>query len=219
MRSLERHRDAGAYALGVLDAAERDRFEDHLPQCAPCAARLRELGAAAGALGVYARVTPPCVEVFARPVPTLVERAVDRLAGLHRRTARHRLWGAVAAGLLLLGAAVPMAALLSRGDGARGAELTLRGRDPATGVSATLSAAGRDWGTQVGLDVRDPGGPRVCELVAVGRGGGEQTVASWAVRGGRVEVRGGAADRPGRILRFEVRAVGGERLLSLPVPG
>ena len=30
MRSLERHRDVGAYALGVLDEADTFRFEDHL---------------------------------------------------------------------------------------------------------------------------------------------------------------------------------------------
>ena len=33
MRSLERHRDVGAYALGVLDEAEAFRFEDHLMEC------------------------------------------------------------------------------------------------------------------------------------------------------------------------------------------
>ncbi|NEB79305.1 zf-HC2 domain-containing protein, partial [Streptomyces sp. SID14478] len=94
MRSLERHRDAGAYALGVLDAAERFRFEDHLAQCAVCTARLHELGPAAGVLGVYARATPRCVEWFARPAPTLVERTVDHLAARHR-AARRRLWAAL----------------------------------------------------------------------------------------------------------------------------
>jgi len=33
MRSLERHHDAGAYALGLLDAADTFRFEDHLGRC------------------------------------------------------------------------------------------------------------------------------------------------------------------------------------------
>ncbi|WP_394428680.1 zf-HC2 domain-containing protein [Streptomyces sp. SGAir0957] len=217
MRSLERHRDAGAYALGVLDAADRFRFEDHLAECGTCAARLRELGPAASVLDVYARATPRCVELFARPAPTLVERAVDRLAALHRRT-RRRLWGAAVAAVLLLGAAGQGAALLSEGAGEGPAPLTLRGRDPSSGVAATLTARERGWGSQVALDISDPDGPRVCELVAVGRDGSEQTVASWTVRGGgRVEVQGGAADRPGEIRRFEVRAAGGGRLLALPV--
>ncbi|MEB3962755.1 hypothetical protein OKJ48_21250, partial [Streptomyces kunmingensis] len=135
--------------------------------------------------------------------------------------ARRRLWGAAVAAVLLLGAAGQGAALLAPGTGEDPAALTLRGRDPATGVAATLTADERGWGTQVGLEVRDPGGPRVCELVAVGRDGGEQTVASWSVRGerDRVTVEGGAADRPGEIRRFEVRATDGDRLLALPVPG
>ncbi|MET9493638.1 hypothetical protein [Streptomyces sp. NPDC006552] len=219
MRSLERHRDAGAYALGVLDAAERFRFEDHLPTCAVCTARLRELGPAATVLGVYARATPRRAEVFASPAPLLVERAVDRAGALHR-TARRRRWGTAIAALLLLGAAGRGAALLAGGGGDGGAALTLRGRDPVTGVAATLTADGRGWGTRVALDVRDPGGPRVCELVAVDRHGGEQTVASWSVRGGagggRVEVQGGAAEGPDEIRRFELRTADGARLLALP---
>ncbi|MFI7382432.1 hypothetical protein [Streptomyces sp. NPDC049813] len=220
MRPLERHRDAGAYALGVLDAAERFRFEDHLPQCAVCAARLRELGPAADALGVYAWVTPRRAEVLARPAPLLVERAVDRAGALHR-AARRRVWGAALAALLLLGAAGRGAALLAGGGGEGGAGFALRGRDPVSKVAATLTADPQGWGTRVALDVRDPGGPRVCALVAVGRDGGEQTVASWAVRGGggagRVMVQGGAADHPDEISRFEVRTADGTRLLALPV--
>ncbi|MEU6390553.1 zf-HC2 domain-containing protein [Streptomyces sp. NPDC046939] len=219
MRSLERHRDAGAYALGVLDAADRFRFEDHLAECGVCAAHLRELGPAADVLDVYARATPRCVELFARPAPTLVDRAVDRLAALHRRT-RRRLWGAAVAAVLLLGAAGQGAALLSEHGGAGPAPLILRGRDRTTGVAATLTAHERGWGTQVDLDVRDGGGPRVCALVAVDRDGTEQTVASWTVHGGdRVRVQGGAADRPDEIRRFEVRATDGGRLLALPVTG
>ena len=44
MRSLERHRDVGAYALGVLDEAEAFRFEDHLMECPQCAAQVTEFG-------------------------------------------------------------------------------------------------------------------------------------------------------------------------------
>ncbi|MEV3856360.1 zf-HC2 domain-containing protein [Streptomyces sp. NPDC050095] len=215
MRSLERHRDAGAYALGVLDAADRFRFEDHLLECAVCTEQVRELGPATGVLSVYARATPRCVEWFARPAPTLVERIVDRLAAVHG-AARRRLWVSAAALALLLASAGVGAAALARTGGPAQA-FTLRGRDPASGVAATLTADERMWGTQVALDVRDSGGPRVCELVAVGRDGSEETVASWAVRGERVEVQGGAAEQPGEIGRFEVRDAGGGRLLVLPV--
>ncbi|MGP3770107.1 zf-HC2 domain-containing protein [Streptomyces sp. SDT5-1] len=216
MWSLERHRDVGAYALGVLDPAERFRFEDHLPECATCASLVGELAPTTGVLALYARATPPYVDVLARPAPTFLDRAVDRLGAAHRR-ARRRLWGAAVAAVLVLAAAGQGVALLTGAGPDAGHTATLRGRDPGSGVAATLTADGRDWGTAVGLDVRDPGGPRVCELVAVGRDGAEQTVATWAVRGGAVALDGGVAARPADLERFEVRAADGRRLLTLPL--
>lgn len=217
MWSLERHRDVGAYALGVLDPAERFRFEDHLPECAACASLVGELAPTTGALALYARATPPCVEVLARPAPTFLDRAVDRLGALHRRT-RRRLWGAAVAAVLVLAAAGQGVAMLTgAGAGPPGHTATLSGHDARTGVAATVTADDRDWGTQVGLDVRDSGGPRVCELVAVGRDGSEQTVATWTVRGDAVALDGGAAARPADLARFEVRAADGVPLLTLPL--
>ncbi|WP_425839135.1 zf-HC2 domain-containing protein [Streptomyces fractus] len=216
MWSLERHRDVGAYALGVLDPAERFRFEDHLPECAACASLVGELAPTTGALAVYARATPPRVEVLARPAPSFLDRAVDRLGSLHRRT-RRRLWGAAVAGVLVLAAAGQGVALLTGAGAGSGHSATLRGHDAATGVAATVTADDRDWGTQVALDVRDSGGPRVCELVAVGRDGSEQTVATWTVRGAPVALDGGVAARPADLTRFEVRATDGRPLLTLPM--
>ncbi|WP_338702761.1 zf-HC2 domain-containing protein [Streptomyces sp. Q6] len=219
MRSLERHRDAGAYALGVLDTADRFRFEDHLVECVACAAYVGEVRPTTRLLGVYARATPPHVDMFARPAPALVDRTVDRLAVLHRAK-RRRMWGTGVAVAALLALAGQGSAMLADGGSGDPPDLTLRARDTRSEVAATLTADERAWGTEVGLDVRDPGGPRVCELVAVGRDGTEQAVATWAVSGGdggRVSIDGGAADRPGEIARFEVRAVGGDRLLTLPV--
>ncbi|MZD05748.1 hypothetical protein GTW43_11710, partial [Streptomyces sp. SID5785] len=126
MGSQERHRDAGAYALGVLGAADRFRFEDHLDQCAVCAASVDELGSTARLLELYARATPPCVELFARPAPAFLDGVVDRLAAAHR-AARRRLWraGAVAVTALVLlgaglGAAVTGGAGTSGGSGGSG---------------------------------------------------------------------------------------------------
>ncbi|MER5437387.1 zf-HC2 domain-containing protein [Streptomyces sp. NPDC002790] len=217
MWSLERHRDVGAYALGVLDPAERFRFEDHLPECATCAALVGELAPTTGALALYARATPPCVEVLARPAPNLLDRSVDRLGALHRR-ARRRLWGAAVAAVLVLAAAGQGVAMVTGvGAGPSRHTATLSGHDNGSGVAATVTADDQDWGTQVGLDVRDPGGPRVCELVAVGRDGSEQTVATWTVRGDPVTLDGGVAARPADLARFEVRAADGRPLLSLPM--
>lgn len=59
MRAIELHRDAGAYALGVLGAADVCRFEEHLTECAACVVQVREFGAVAAHLAVYAHALPP----------------------------------------------------------------------------------------------------------------------------------------------------------------
>ncbi|MFE1950972.1 hypothetical protein ACFW9D_10940 [Streptomyces sp. NPDC059524] len=209
----ERHRDAGAYALGVLGAADRFRYEDHLGRCAVCAAYVAELGSMARLLELYALATPPCVELFPRPVPLggVMERLAAARAGARRRVR----WAGAVAGLVLLAGGLGVVLPGGSGAGDPGA-VTLRGRDARTGVAATVTADARAWGTAVDLDVRDGGGPRVCALVAVGRDGSEETVASWAVRRERTRVSGGAALSPGRIARFEVRAADGARLLTVP---
>ena len=62
MRFLRRwtlHALAGAYALDALEAAERDRFERHLPGCRDCEAEVRGLTATATALGMAVAADPP----------------------------------------------------------------------------------------------------------------------------------------------------------------
>ncbi|WP_190140505.1 zf-HC2 domain-containing protein, partial [Streptomyces longispororuber] len=93
MRSLERHHDAGAYALGVLDAADAFRFEDHLMDCPACRARLTELAAPVRLLRAH---RGPLPEPPA-PGPALLGRLLTAVA--HARGTRRRQWlGALAAG-------------------------------------------------------------------------------------------------------------------------
>lgn len=225
MRSLERHRDAGAYALGVLDAADTFRFDDHLMDCPPCRVLVDELGPTAKQLATYDRLTPPHVEPLAVPGPGLVDRLLAE-AGRLRRAGRRRWLCAVAASVVLAVAA-PATAVL-RADGPGPEQITAR--DGRTGVSATLTAQGRDWGTDIGLRVRDPHGGRVCELVAVGTDGSRQTVTTWKVplhepadepagqRSAGLSTRGGAALPRDDIARYEVRTTDGQPLLTLRRP-
>lgn len=225
MRSLERHRDAGAYALGVLDAADTFRFDDHLMDCPRCRALVDELGPTAQQLATYDRLTPPHVEPLAVPGPGLVDRLLAE-AGRLRRAGRRRWLCAVAASVVLAVAA-PATAVL-RADGPGPEQITAR--DGRTGVSATLTAQGREWGTDIGLRVRDPHGGRVCELVAVGTDGSRQTVTTWKVplhepadepagqRSADLSTRGGAALPRDDIARYEVRTTDGQPLLTLRRP-
>ncbi|MFE6401118.1 zf-HC2 domain-containing protein [Streptomyces alboflavus] len=221
MRSLERHRDAGAYALGVLDKADAFRFEDHLTECVRCRERVSELAVPARLLKAHGGSLAHVFDPAAAPGPRLLDRLVDETGRLRR--ARRRRWlGAVATGVVLA-VVGPAAAVLSAG----GDDGTVRvaAHDGRSGMAAVLTARERAWGTEVGIQVRDGGaGRRVCELVAVGDDGSREVVTTWRAPGpaepGRTaerewETRGGTALPRERIDRFEVRDESGERLLTL----
>ncbi|WP_367047173.1 zf-HC2 domain-containing protein [Streptomyces sp. Je 1-332] len=214
MRSLERHRDAGAYALGVLDAADTFRFDDHLMDCPDCRALVQELGPTAQQLAAYDRLTPPHVEALAVPSPGLAGRLLAETGRLRR--AGRRRWLCAVAASVALALAAPVTAVL-RADGPGPEQISAR--DGRTGVSATLTARGRAWGTDIGLRISDPEGAHICELVAVGTDGSEQTVTTWKVPAAEVSAelstRGGAALPRDDIARYEVRTTDGRRLLTL----
>ena len=101
MRSLESHRDVGAYALGVLDEAEAFRFEDHLMECPRCAAHVTEFGPAARQLMLYRRATPRFVHPMAQPGPRLLDRLLAEVASRHRAKRRRLLYGLAASVVFL----------------------------------------------------------------------------------------------------------------------
>ncbi|MFD9029285.1 zf-HC2 domain-containing protein [Streptomyces parvulus] len=214
MRSLERHRDVGAYALGVLDEAEAFRFEDHLMECPRCATQVTEFGPAARQLMLYRRATPRLVHPMNRPGPRLLDRLLSEVAARHR-AGRRRVLYAVAAAVVCAVAAPGAVLYASRGEPA----VPLSATDERSGVWARITAEDEVWGTDVVLEVKDGSGPRPCRLVAVGRDGTEQTITSWNVPGhdgGAGTMRGGAALHPDQIARYEVRTAHGERLVTLP---
>ncbi|MFI2643938.1 zf-HC2 domain-containing protein [Streptomyces sp. NPDC018610] len=218
MRSLERHRDVGAYALGVLDEADAFRFEDHLMECPGCTAHVTEFGPTARQLLLYRRATPRFVHPMTQPGPRLLERLAGEVAR-RRRAGRRRLLFALAA-CVVLAVGGPAAAALARPGGGTAA-VAVAATDGRTGVRAEVRAAPADWGSEVWLRVADGTGPHSCLLVAVGRDGSEQTVATWAVRSRDARpatMTGDAAMPPGDIGRFEVRTVDGRHLVTLDPP-
>ncbi|MEU3370138.1 zf-HC2 domain-containing protein [Streptomyces sp. NPDC006660] len=207
MSSPQIHRDAGAYALGVLGAADAFRFEDHLDGCAPCRAALAGFGGVAALLAAYSANGP----APAGPVsPEVLHRMLGAVAGRRRRGRVARMGLAAAAGVLVAG----------------GLGVALDPTPPqwqvaahATGVTASLATRARGWGTDVELALAGAA-PGTCTLVAVGRDGTQQTVATWAERGGApVRMLGSAALAQDTIARFEVRGgASGTRLATL-TPG
>ncbi|MGW7266013.1 zf-HC2 domain-containing protein [Streptomyces sp. NPDC054842] len=213
MRSLERHRDVGAYTLGVLDEADAFRFEDHLMGCPSCTAQVSAFGPAARQLLLYRRATPRAVHPFAAPGPRFLDRLLGEVAARHR-AGRRRLLYAVAA-VAVLAAGGPAVAVVTASDSPAD---RVAATDAHSGVWARVSWADRVWGSEFDVEVKDGEGPRACRLVVVGKDGSEQTVTSWTAPShdsGAASMHGGAAFRPGEISRFEVRTRDGERLVTL----
>lgn len=213
MRSLERHRDAGAYALGVLDEAEAFRFEDHLLECAGCTARVTEFAPAARQLSLYRRATPRFVAPVARVGGRPLDRLLSELTARRRAGRRLTLYAVAAAAVAAL--AGPAVAFQAQGGPS---PLRITATDGRSGVWARLTTGSEPWGSRVELTVKDGAGPRDCRLVAVGRDGTEETVTGWRVPRHDARphtVRGGASLRPGDVERYEVGTAGGEHLVTL----
>ncbi|MGW7282306.1 zf-HC2 domain-containing protein [Streptomyces sp. NPDC054844] len=214
MRSLERHRDVGAYALGVLDEAEAFRFEDHLMECPRCAAQVTEFGPATRQLMLYRRATPRLVHPMTRPGPRLLDRLLSEV-NTRRRAGRRRVLYAVAAAVVCAVAGPGVVIYAGQADPA----VPITATDERSGVWARVTTEDEAWGTDVELEVKDGAGPRSCRLVAVGLDGTEQTVTSWNVPGHDAlpnTMHGGAALHPDQIDRYEVRTADGEHLVTLP---
>ncbi|GGK01310.1 membrane protein [Streptomyces camponoticapitis] len=219
MRTPEIHRDVGAYALGVLDAADAFRFEDHLMDCPHCTLLLGDFGGVRGQLDEYTRQTPPRVSPFVSAGPELLHRMLEGTAARRRLSRRRRL--ALVAAALVIAVGGPFAIVETQGgDGSPAAPTAERwtATDRRTGTAAVVTAAEKRWGTDVALELSRSTATGVCELVAVGRDGSEETVMTWSARGdsgGPMVTWGGAALRPHEIDRFEVRTETGHRLMTV----
>ncbi len=217
MRSLERHRDVGAYALGVLDEAEAFRFEDHLMECPRCAAEVTEFGPTTRQLMLYRRATPRFVSPLTQPGPRMLDRLLAEVA-TRRRAGRRRMLFALAASVALA-VSVPGIAMMARGGGE--GPLTVAATDARTGVWAQVTTEDEASGSQVELQVKDAAGPRACHLVIIGRDGTEETATSWHGPGHDAHpntMMASSSMHPDEIARYEIRSSAGEVLVKLPSP-
>lgn len=226
MRSLERHRDVGAYALGVLGEAEAFRFEDHLVECAQCTAFVSEYRPATRQLMLYRRSTPRSVHPFAAPGPRLLDRLLGEVAA-RNRAGRRRLLFALAASVVLATGGPALALVVGHdspsgrvvADGPPSSQMART--DAETGVWAQVTTRERLWGSEIEVEVKDAKGPRSCELVAIGKDGSEQSVTSWmepAHNEDAITMQGGSSMQTDEIRGFEVRTADGEHLVSLNSP-
>ncbi|GGP64582.1 anti-sigma factor family protein [Saccharothrix coeruleofusca] len=228
MSSLPNHVDVAAYVLGILDEDEVDAFENHLAQCRRCALDLRDFAMLPDLLDEADANGMLRSNAGERPDGRSVRAMLDTVSEDRARKRRNRVLLAAAAAVLLVAVtAVVSVNLASSSSNTVAAGSTaprqsevannspdgsgsVARTDPATGVTARISASPEPWGTSLQLEVRGVKGPGLCELVAKSREGDVLTVASWKAAGSGsgddpVHVVGGVGFKWHEISEFSVR--------------
>ncbi|MEV6671618.1 zf-HC2 domain-containing protein [Streptomyces sp. NPDC051162] len=242
MNEPAQHMDVGAYALGVLDAAEAARFEEHLADCSRCAAELDSALGLTPLLADLKESAPGPGVLIARPRPALLDGLLARVVTVRRAQRTRRLCLAAAAGVLIVAGPLAGSSFTSQNAPSHSTVSAAKAMyeegekigavDPTTKVDASVSLQEKPWGTHVALKLANVRGPLTCDLVAVGRNGERQTVTTWAVPAAGYGLQGAGADKWSKeplythggaalnrndIDRFEVRTLDGKLLDTIKV--
>jgi hypothetical protein len=186
----------GAYVLGALEPPERDAVDLHLAECDECRAELE-------------RLLP-----LPRYLSSLGPADVARLKGLRPL----RRW---VAGAALTAATLGVAAALARGggDGTPPSAEHAAAVDHRSGVSASVVATPREWGSELSVRMRGAVAGELCRLVARGRDGRSEVAGTWrASYEGSAVVTGSAAIPLADLADVDVVTAAGQRLVSLRLP-
>jgi hypothetical protein len=180
------HTDVGAYALGLLEAADRQAFEEHLAGCPACAAELAELSGMKDLLTGIDPVDAPAGEPTQAEVTDLVRRRAES----QRRRVRWQSVLAAAASVVLLAVGVGVGLATAPGSPAPTTQplvtltvhqsATAAGTNSQTGVSGVAGLVSKPFGTQVTVNLKMKG-PLECQLVAVSKTGARTVIATWFV--------------------------------------
>ncbi|MBQ1051311.1 zf-HC2 domain-containing protein [Micromonospora sp. C51] len=206
------HMDVAAYALGVLDEQDMERFEEHLATCWACAAELETMVPVVGLLSDIDEESITALEQT-HSDPVLLDRTLVALR-THRRRARFRQVLATAAAVVVFGGltgvvfsnltdsstAPPFAGPTTApvgppsdrpgnpgdpgfgGNEQEGDKVNVT--DSTTGVSATFFLISKDFGTKMDFSLSKLPGPRTCRLVVVRDDGSTEVVSTWSVPDG-----------------------------------
>ncbi|WP_117213241.1 anti-sigma factor family protein [Allorhizocola rhizosphaerae] len=228
--------DDGAYVLGALSPAERDRYEKHLATCAQCREAVASLAVLPGLLG---RLSPDEVpmalgsQVSEQRLPRLISTVAVR----RRRQRRHlavalvlTACAAVFAGLALGTARTtvtqPPVTTSSPASTPTATPPQMHAMRPMEGVPVTAQIAviPADEGTKVRMKCWYPPDPEHSRrysffLVAYGHDGEREQVSSWtAGAGDDVTVTGTVRLPMEDLLRLEVQKKDGTTLLVYDIP-
>ena len=169
--------DVAPYALGTLDAGDREQIAEHLPGCQECQAVLESV---AGLPGLLARVDPDDVAPpRVMPDEAMFQRLLARTAEAPasqrtlRRAPRRRLVLAAAAVIAL---AAGSGWALHEATQDDGTQVVAASSGP---VHATVWVTGKPSGTAVRLQLSGVEAEQNCRLVAVDRAGHRTVAATW----------------------------------------
>ncbi|SCG77102.1 anti-sigma factor family protein [Micromonospora humi] len=207
------HMDVAAYALGVLDAQDAERFEEHLATCWACAAELETMVPVVGMLaGIDGEAMAALEQTHTDPA--LLDRTLVAVRRDRRRT-RVRQLLATAAAVVVFGGlsgvaagflgddapptpqaaptpSVPTAAPSSGpadpNQPGLGGDKEIEGdqhnaTDAGTGVKTTMWLAKKEYGTQISVQLSRLPGPRTCRLLVVRKNSTTEVVGTWSVPG------------------------------------
>lgn len=201
------HFDA-AYVLGSLSPEDRAAFEQHLLDCANCAAAV---GQVAGLPGLLAQVDPAQRDSAAEPTDRLPELLAEVRSSRTRRVA-----ATASAGVVALAACAAMALSTQLADTGPGTEMTALGTYP---VAASVNLSDLPSGTRVDVDCEYEGGRGGdYVLVVVRRDGTTEALARWfAMPDNNAVLKVTTPLRRNEIRSLELRTPNGPALLTLPV--
>lgn len=221
------HTDVGAYALGLLEAADRQAFEEHLEGCPACAEELAELAGMKGLLSGIGPVEAPETGPAGADITDLVRRRAQS----QRRHARRQVLLAAAASVALLAGGVGVGLAVAGQPSSQvspNAGKTFSAVDKQTGVHGKVTLVAKPFGTQVTVDLAQIQGPLECQFIAVSRTGVRFQIGTWFlpphVKFGspshpqHLLLKGWTTIKPGDLSRIEVVARGHGTQVSVPVP-
>ncbi len=220
------HTDVGAYALGLLEAQDRQAFEEHLATCPSCTAELAELSGMKDLLTGIGPVPAGGDEPTEAEVVDLVRRrAVDR-----RRRTRWQITLSAAAAVVLLAGGVAVGLATAR-QPPQPPPNVLHGKifsatSPVTHVTGKVGLVSKTWGTMVTLQLFGVAGPLDCQIVAVSRTGTRQVLGSWLVpphahfglpgHPNPLVIGGPSGIKINGLSRIDIDVVHGRMLVSIP---
>lgn len=228
--------DDGAYVLGALSPADRQEFEQHLPDCADCTRSVAGLAGLPGLLGRVDASVVEQVEVDETVPATLLPALVREVRRARRRRVLVAVGGAAAAAVVVAGS---VTVWQTQGDETAAPDVpasTSTAADPApeplamepvgeVPVQATVTLEQVTWGTRLGLDctydtesVPYDLPPEVDYLLYVRtRDGRAERVGSWrSVDGQAMQLTAGTAATVEELESVEVRTADGRVVLRLP---